>query len=381
MSLLHEIWLCEFCHYDPENIYKYINFFGSAENAYNAKASDYKKSEYYSHLKKILKAKKSLDTAEKLIEECKRLDIHIMSINDEDYSNYLRNSYLPPRLLFIKGERFNFNDYLFVSIVGSRASSRPGRMMSNQLGRDLVKCGIIVVSGLAVGIDAEAQRGAIEGGGRTVAFLSGGVDKVYPAENRRLYDQIIENGAVISERPPGTVGRDYFYQQRNRIMAGIAHGVVVVEGTIKSGTSITIKHATDFSRDIFAVPGSPMSEQYDLPNSLIRDGIPPVLSFEDIIRQYDTREDCIPLLENGIKLLKKPEEAFSATLDYDFDIEDEKIIKYLQSCGDAQLPDDISSNCNIPIHTVSSKLTMLMISDIVIQEPGNKYILTRRDLF
>ena len=381
MSLLHEIWLCELCHYNPETIYKYLNFFGSAENAYNAKASDYKKSEYYSSLKKILKAKKSLDSAEKLIEECKRLDIHIMSINDEDYSDYLRNSYLPPRLLFIKGERFNFNDYLFISIVGSRASSRPGRMMANQLGRDLVKCGIIVSSGLAIGIDAEAQKGAIEGGGRTIAFLSGGVDRVYPAENRKLYDQIIENGAVISERPPGTVGRNYFYQHRNRIMAGIAHGVVVVEGTMKSGTSITIKHATDFSRDIFAVPGSPMSEQYDLPNSLIRDGIPPVLSFEDIVRQYDTREDCIPLLENGIKLLKKPDEAFSSTLDYEFDKEDEKIIKYLQSCGDAQLPDEISEHCNLPIHTVSSKLTMLMISDIVIQEPGNKYILTRRDLF
>lgn len=381
MSLLHEIWLCEFCKYEPETIYRYMNFFGSAENAYSAKASDYKKSEHYDALKKILKAKKSLSQAEKLIEECQRKDIHIMSIHDNDYSEYLRNSYLPPRILFIKGERFNFNDYLFVSIVGSRASSRPGRMMANQLGRDLVKCGIVVASGLAVGIDSEAQKGAIEGGGRTIAFLSGGVDMVYPAENRRLYEQILENGSVISERPPGTVGRKYFYQHRNRIMAGIAHGVVVVEGTMKSGTSITIKHATDFSRDIFAVPGSPMSEQYDLPNSLIRDGIPPVLSFEDIVRQYDTREDCIPLLENGIKLLKKPEEAFSATLDYDFDADDEKILKYLQKCGDAQLPDAISEHCNIPIHTVASKLTMLMISDFVIQEPGNKYLLTRRDLF
>lgn len=381
MSLLHEIWLCEFCKYDPEKIYKYINFFGSAENAYNAKASDYKKSDCYSALKSIFNANKSMESAEKLIEECNRLDIHIMSINDSDYSDFLRNSYLPPRLLFIKGERFNFNDYLFISVVGSRASSHSGRLMANQLCRDLVKCGIIVVSGLAVGIDAEAHKGAIDGGGKTIAFLSGGVDIVYPAENRRLYDRISENGAIISERPPGTIGRRYFYQHRNRIMAGIAHGVVVVEGTMKSGTSITIKHATDSSRDIFAVPGSPMSKQYDLPNSLIRDGIPPVLSFEDIIRTYDTREDCILLLENGIKLLKHPDEAFSSTLDYEFDGEDEKIIKFLKSCGDPQSPDDISEHCDIPVHVVASKLTMLMISDFVIQEPGNKYILTRRDLF
>ncbi|MBE7012441.1 MAG: DNA-protecting protein DprA [Ruminococcaceae bacterium] len=381
MSLLHEIWLCEFCKYEPETIYKYLGIFGSAENAFKAKESDYKKSEYYSYLKKFFDKKRTLDSAEKLVEECKRLDIHIMSINDSDYSEQLKNSYLPPRILFIKGERFNFNDYLFISVVGSRVSSRNGRMMANQLCRDLVKCGIIVVSGLAIGIDAEAQKGAIEGGGRTVAFLSGGVDMIYPAENRKLYEQILENGAVVSERPPGTVGRKYFYQHRNRLMAGIAHGIVVVEGTMQSGTSITVKHATDFSRDIFAVPGSPISEQYDLPNSLIRDGAPPVLSFEDIVRHYDNRDDCINLLENGMKLLKNPEAAYSATLNYEFDKEDEIILKYLQSCGDAQLPDDISEHCNIPVHTVSSKLTMLMISDFVIQEPGNKYILTRRDLF
>jgi len=381
MSLLHEIWLCEFCKYEPETIYKYLGIFGSAENAFKAKESDYKKSEYYSSLKKFFDKKRTLDSAEKLVEECKRLDIHIMSINDSDYSEQLKNSYLPPRILFIKGERFNFNDYLFISVVGSRVSSRNGRMMANQLCRDLVKCGIIVVSGLAIGIDAEAQKGAIEGGGRTVAFLSGGVDMIYPAENRKLYEQILENGAVVSERPPGTVGRKYFYQHRNRLMAGIAHGIVVVEGTMQSGTSITVKHATDFSRDIFAVPGSPISEQYDLPNSLIRDGAPPVLSFEDIVRHYDNRDDCINLLENGMKLLKNPEAAYSATLNYEFDKEDEIILKYLQSCGDAQLPDDISEHCNIPVHTVSSKLTMLMISDFVIQEPGNKYILTRRDLF
>ena len=381
MSLYHEIWLCDFCKYDPDSIYKYINFFGSAENAYNAKASDYKDSEYYSAIKNIFKAKHSFDSAEKLVEECRRKDIHIMSINDSDYSDYLRNSYLPPRLLFIKGERFNFNDYLFISIVGSRASSRSGRMMANQLGRDLVKCGVVISSGLAIGIDAEAQLGALEGGGRTIAFLSGGVDMVYPAENRELYERILKNGAVISERPPGTVGRKYFYQHRNRIMAGIAHGVIVVEGTLQSGTSITIKHATDISRDIFAVPGSPISEQCALPNSLIRDGIPPVLSYEDVVHHYDKREDCIPLLENGISILKKPEEALSLTFDYNFDADDEKIIRYLLSCGDAQLPDEISENCSLPIHTVSSKLTMLMISDIVIQEPGNKYLLTRRDLF
>ena len=250
--------------------------------------------------------------------------------------------------------------------------------MTNQHSRDLVKCGCIIVSGMAVGIDTEAHKGAIDSGGKTIAFLAGGVDVIYPAENRELYENIIKNGAVMSERPPGSSGKRYFYQHRNRIMAGISNGIVVVEGKKVSGSSITIKHATDFSRDIFAVPGNPMVPQSELPNSLIRDGVPSVLGFEDIIHQYDNQEHYIPLLENGKKLLKHPDEALVAEFDYTLDYEDKKIIDYLKNCAEAQLPDDISEHCDIPIHRVSSKLTMLMIDDIVIQEPGNRYLLTRR---
>lgn len=381
MSLIHELWLCEVCKYDPETIYKYINFFGSAEEAFNAKASKYKKTDYYPHIKDFFKLNRNLDNVNRLIEDCQRKNIHIISINDDEYSDFLRNSHLPPRILFVKGNKFNFNDYLFISIVGNRVSTRYGRTMANQLGRDLVQCGIVISSGLAVGIDSEAQKGAVESGGRTIAFLSGGVDLVYPAENRSLYDQIAESGAIISERPPGTIGRRYFYQHRNRIMAGIAHGIIVVEGTLKSGTSITVKHATDCSRDIFAVPGTPVLEQSQLPNSLIRDGIPPILGFEDVIRCYDNRDGCKKLLENGLSLLKQPQKAYSARLDYQFDMEDEMILKYLSECGDSQTVDDIAEKCNLPVFTVSSKLTMLLMSDIVICEPGNKYLLIRRDLF
>ncbi len=376
MSLLHEIWLCDVCKYEPEIIYKFLNFFGSAEEAHKAKESKYKKSEFFSSLTRILKADKSLEYAKSLVEECERKGIHIMSYHDEDYPVYLRNGYLPPRLLFIKGERLNLNDYILITIVGSRASTRQGRQMANQLGKDLAENGVISVSGMARGIDAEAHLGALDGGGKTIAFLAGGVDLVYPPENRKLYENIIENGAVISERPPGTPGRDYYYQRRNRIMASIANGIVVVEGTFKSGTAITVKHSTDASRDLFAVPGNPILSPSELPNGLIRDGATTVLSYEDILNTY--KDFYSQKLENGMKLVKPKEETIAIDLGYELDEDDKKIINYLKNFGEGQFPDDIAENCDLPIQKVSSKLTMLMIGGIVTQEPGNKYLLTRR---
>ena len=355
MSLLHEIWLCDVCKYEPEIIYKFLNFFGSAEEAHKAKESKYKKSEFFSSLTRILKADKSLDYAKSLVEECERKGIHIMSYHDEDYPVYLRNGYLPPRL----------NDYILITIVGSRASTRQGRQMANQLGKDLAENGVIVVSGMARGIDAEAHLGALDGGGKTIAFLAGGVDLVYPPENRKLYENIIENGAVISERPPGTPGRDYYYQRRNRIMASIANGIVVVEGTFKSGTAITVKHSTDASRDLFAVPGNPILSPSELPNGLIRDGATTVLTYEDILNTY--KDFYSQKLENGMKLVKPKEETIAIDLGYELDEDDKKIINYLKNFGEGQFPDDIAENCDLPIQKVSSKLTMLMIGGIVTQ--------------
>ncbi len=374
--IIYELWLCELCNYDPEQIYKYINIFKDAKNAYNAKASHFKHKEEKAYLSKLFKADHSLSDVEKTLEDCKRKDIQIMSIHDSDYPQFLKNGHLPPRILFIKGERINFNDYLSVTIVGSRAATKNGKFMANSIAADLTLNGILVVSGLARGIDTEAHKGALGVGGKTVAFLAGGVDIIYPAENRDLYFDIINNGAVISERPPGTHGRDFFYQQRNRIFAALTYGTLFVEGEIMSGTAITAKHATDASRDVFAIPGSPAVKQSELPNSLIKSGAKMVLSAIDIIEEY--AEIYPNLMDNYRKLLPASDDNFEAELDYDLDDEDKIIIDFLKSCGEAQFPDTISENCNLPISTVSSKLTMLMLGGILSQEAGNKYSLTRR---
>ncbi len=376
MSYLHEIWLCNILKYDPEKIYKYINFFGSAENAYNAKASKYKKHEAYPILSKVIKANHDLDDARLLIEQCKRMEIDIMSIHDEDYPVSLKNSYLPPRLLFLKGERLNLNEYLTITIVGSRSSTRNGKLMAYELGRDLAKEGVIIVSGLARGIDSESQKGALDAGNKTVAILAGGVDIPYPNENSNLYNQIVSNGMLISEQPPGTPSRDYFYQQRNRIMASLSYGCVLVEGCVSSGTAITMKHATSENRDLFAVPGNPKIDQSYIPNSLIKDGAVLVTDYTDILKVYEDKYDI--LLENGKRFLPQEEIYEIENLDFPLEDTDIKILKFLSECGDAQHADNICEACNLPPGTVASRLTMLLMGEIISQEPGNKYLLIRR---
>ncbi len=376
MSCLYEIWLCDLLKYEPEQIYKFINFFGSAENAYKAKASEYKKHDAYPVLSKILKANHHLDKANLLIEECKRKEIHIMSIGDEDYPICLKNSYLPPRILFIAGERINLNHYLTITMVGSRQATNNGKIMSHDLARDLTKEGIIIVSGLAEGIDVCAHKGALDAGGKTVAVLAGGADKVYPKIHGEIYSQIIKNGMVISEQPPGTDGKAYFYQKRNRIMAGISYGSIMVEGRQNSGTSITMKHATADCRDLFAVPGSPMVSQSYIPNSLIKDGATLVTDYTDVLKVYENQYPN--LLENGKKLL--PQENIDEIENFDFPLDetDIKIIKYLSTCAEAQFPDNICEECELSANIVAGKLTMLEMADIIRREPGNKYLLIRR---
>lgn len=374
MALIHELWLNCICHHNPDAVKKYIDIFGSAENAYNAKPFDPRSIEAHGNLIKSLKNDKSFDAAERVLEECFRNDIQVMSILDDDYPALLRQIDNPPRILYIKGERFNFNNYLSISMVGTRESTQNGRRFASKLAFDLAAGGFIVISGMARGIDAAAHKGALSAGGKTFAFLAGGVDIIYPKENSDLYRQMIENGGIISEQPPGIIGRPQHYQQRNRLITGISMGTVIIEGEESSGTSMSANIALGNNRDIFAVPGSPMLRQSELPNNLIADGSKIVRSALDIIETY---APIYPeLLDNGMKLIPQAEEIPKSSFQYQLDDIDKAIINYIKSSGDPRFPDEICEACNIPINVVAGKLTVLMLCGILSQEPGNKYSLT-----
>jgi DNA processing protein len=190
----------------------------------------------------------------------------------------------PPKQLWIRGEAAVF-DKTAVAIVGARAATREGRAIASAIAADLARAGIVVVSGLARGIDAAAHEGALDGGGKTVAVLGTGVDIVYPAENAELSARIGLSGALVSEFPPGTEPRTTHFPSRNRIISGLSRAVVVIEAAEKSGSLITAREAADQGRDVMAVPGSVAGGRYWGCHALLRDGAKLVESAVDILQE------------------------------------------------------------------------------------------------
>lgn len=169
-----------------------------------------------------------------------------------------------------------------VALVGARNASANGRRMAETLAAELARAGLVVVSGLARGIDTAAHQGALSAG-TTVACVAGGIDVAYPAENQPLQARIGEAGAVVAEAPPGTVAQARHFPRRNRLIAGLSLGVVVVEAALKSGSLITARLAAEANREVFAVPGSPLDERCRGSNSLLRDGAQLVETAEDVV--------------------------------------------------------------------------------------------------
>ena len=214
--------------------------------------------------------------------------------DDDAYPASLRTVYDPPPLLFVKGT-ITVDDAWSVAVVGTRNPTAYGREVARQLATDLVRNRITVVSGLARGVDAQAHRAALDGGGRTLAVLGCGVDVIYPYEHRRLAQEITEAGALISDYPLGTLPEAGKFPPRNRIISGLSLGVVVVEAGVTSGALITAQFATEQGREVFALPGMVTSPGAGGCNQLIRDGARLIRSPEDVL------DELGPLVE-GVQL-------------------------------------------------------------------------------
>jgi DNA processing protein len=198
---------------------------------------------------------------------------------DDEYPQLLNASSDPPLGLFVRGR---LDDLQTVAIVGSRRATPYGRQVAHLLGEELAQAGVIVVSGMARGVDGAAHRGALDAGGQTWAVWGAGPDRVYPPEHGKLADDIAESGALITEYPPGTPPRRHHFPERNRILAGLVRAVVVVEAAARSGALITARQAIEEGRDVLAVPGNIFSELSVGPNTLLRVGARPLLTPRDL---------------------------------------------------------------------------------------------------
>ncbi|MET4684715.1 DNA-processing protein DprA [Brevundimonas faecalis] len=212
-----------------------------------------------------------------------KLGARLILLGDSDYPSLLAAVDPPPPLLWTRGDP-TLLSRACIAVVGARIASAGGQRIARGLAQQLGEAGHVVVSGLARGIDTAAHQGALPTG--TIAVLGGGVDDVYPPDNAGLYDQIVEQGCIVSESPVGARAQARDFPRRNRIISGLSRGVIVVEAELRSGSLITARLAGEQGRDVFAVPGSPLDPRSKGPNELLRQGAILCEGLEDVERAF-----------------------------------------------------------------------------------------------
>lgn len=313
-------------------------------------------------LHKILPAKDNLlrrahmDVIEQELSELSKKQVSVLPILNKNYPLSLKEIMQPPAMLYVKGDIARLTAKA-VTMVGSRSPSRSGFKNVRRIAKELAQSGVTIISGMARGIDSASHLGALDGGGVTVAVLGSGVDVVYPRENKKLYEQIIKDGAVLSEYPLGMPPLGTNFPIRNRIMNGMGRAVIVGEGGLKSGTSITVRHAGEENRDIFAVPSEEKEDRYQLPNKLILDGAFPCREAKDVLSYYGWDALQAPAQEN-----KKP-----AGLDFF-----EGRLYNLLLKGDMSL-EELMEQADSDVKTVNLTLTKMEIKGFVERLAGNRF--------
>jgi len=222
------------------------------------------------------------------LEACSnRSDLKMITYEEEGYPELLTQISDPPWCLFVKGDDSILSDEaLKLAVVGSRKSTRYGKLVIDMLIPQLVERGVVVVSGLAFGIDSLAHQKALESNAKVIGVLGCGVDTIYPKSNERLYRQVIQTGCLVSEYFPWETPRTYYFPMRNRIISGLSRGVLVVEAAKKSGSLITARCGLEQNRDVFAVPGQINAYSSGGTNDLIKKGAIPVTEAEDVFQEY-----------------------------------------------------------------------------------------------
>lgn len=288
-----------------------------------------------------------------------RLNIGVLSQADLQYPDSLRNIQLPPGLLFYRGNP----DCLMgkcVSVVGSRKASPQGSDVTTKICRELSEAGVTIVSGLALGIDAAAHEGCLAGGSPTAAVLSCGIDVDYPVENIRLKERIVEKGGVLlSEYPPGIRSSKHVFQVRNRMISGLGKALLMMEAQIQSGSMITVHHALDQGKEVYAYPGIPGTEWARGAHQLLREGANYFTSSQDILEDLGWMDETAVLKPEAKKKLP------------DLTSEQRKVYARL-SQGEASF-DQLAADTELSVAALNVALTMLQMMGLVKAMPGKCY--------
>ena len=285
-DLQYLLWLTEVAALSPVKGVKLLEAFGTAKAVWQASVQQLEKCVKLEDNEKKRLQNRSLALPNQILGRCDLLNVQILTITQPEYPDRLRNIYDPPLVLYVRGKLPDFNALPAIAVVGQRKATPYGRLVAERLGFQLSCSGVVVVSGMAAGIDASAHSGALKGPTPTVAVFGTAIDQCYPSYHAALMRNILYGGAVISEYPPGKKTYSSAFPYRNRIISGLCLGVVVAEAPEKSGSLITAGLALDQGRDVYAVPGSVDSPASAGCNELIARGAKLVRDANDVLEEY-----------------------------------------------------------------------------------------------
>jgi DNA processing protein len=333
--------------------------FGDAESAWKAAPAELAGAGLsLKMIERVVAVREKADLAH-IWDQIQSKGIEVLTWLDEAYPQRLKEIEQPPPVLYVRGALLP-EDTWAVAIVGTRRVTPYGRQVTEQIASFLAANGVTVVSGLARGVDAIAHSAALKAGGRTLAVLGSGVDRIYPPENRALAEQIFELGAVLSDYAPGTPPESSNFPPRNRIISGLSMAVVVIEAGETSGALITAEFAAEQGREIFAVPGNILAPQSKGTNKLIQQGALPLLSASDIMQALNLTR---------VGQHKAARKALPA---------DEVEAKLLTAMGEEPLHvDEIRNQTGLPVEKVSATLVMMELKGMVRQVGNMHYVAVR----
>lgn len=357
----------------PRKATQLLERFGSANNVFHALRSELEGLRLKGETIQSILKKEFHEKAEEELNKVKEMGGDVLILDDGSYPYLLREIADPPITLYVLGNWQECFEMPCIGVVGSRRCSTYGRNASEMLGRDLAEHGVCVVSGFARGVDSSAHRGAIIGKGQTIAVLGTGIDGVYPKENAKLFDEILDNGgAIVSQFPLGTPPLRENFPYRNRIISGLSYGILVVEASERSGSLITARLAMEQDREVLAVPGNITSKNSFGTNYLIKSGAKLVQQWQDVVSELPTEiaAGILPpkIDENEKSTDKKPEDDFPKGLS----MNEKKIYNNLKTDEHKHI-DTLLEESSLSFGELNSAIVSLDLKDLILVLPGNNY--------
>lgn len=351
----YSIWLSSLPKIGSIKYMALLNYFGSANNVFNSSREELLRSNIVSEdTVDMIISKRDIDKIDRYLKKVKENDIKVYTIDEDGYPRNLKNIYDPPPVLYVKGN-ITDEDNNSIAIVGSRKATEYGLKTAEQFGKEIAEYGLTIISGMALGIDSAAHRGALKAGGRTIAVFACGLNHIYPKSGLNLAKEIVKNGAIISEYPLGIKAIPPNFPARNRIISGMSKGVLIVEANNKSGSLITADFALEQGRDVFAIPGNINSPNSKGTNQLIKNVAKLVDSIWDILEEYYGFGE--------MNISRSKENIFDET--------EMEIINLLEDSGKGI--DEIIDNISLEPSKILSTITLLEIRGIIKQIDGIFY--------